>query len=436
MTVSLISTYAEAVAFLDGRVGYGVRPGLERMEALLDLMTHPQESYPSVHVAGTNGKTTVVWMTEALLAAHGLLVGSYTSPHLEVIQDRFRIGGRGFDEADFAAAVADAAPFIEIYEEGSGESVTYFETTVAVAFQAIAAAGADAAVIEVGLGGRLDATNLLESEVSVITGIALDHTKVLGNSLGEIAAEKAGIVPTGGRLVTGPLPAAAEGPITARVVDTGSTWYRSGEDFVIDDATRALGGWRTTIEGLYATYEDVFLPLHGRHQVDHLATAVVAAELFLRQALDADAAADAVGAIAAPGRIEVVGRRPLVIVDGSHNVEGLEGLAGALLEEFPDAPRTLVVGFRGSRDPVAMMRPFEGLVSRVVATRATDALAVPGEAVAEAATEVLGDIPVDVITPVSQAVAEAVGAAAEDDIVVIAGSLYVAGEARLHLLGG
>ncbi len=432
----MITNRAEAVAFLDERIGRGIRPGTERIEGLLELMTAPHLSYPSIHVAGTNGKTTTVWMTEKLFEEHGLRVGSYTSPHLQQIEDRFRIAGRRFTGVDFAAATADVAPFIEIYEDRSATSVTYFEATVAIAFQAFAAAGVDVAVVEVGLGGRLDATNVLASSVSIITGISLDHTTVLGDSLGAIAAEKAAIVPNGGRLVTGPLPAAAEGAVTARVADTGAAWFRSGSDFAVTDASRAVGGWSASIEGLYGSYDEVFLGLHGRHQVDHFATSIVATEMFLDGELDHEAVMRAAATVAAPGRIEIIDRRPLVIVDGSHNAEGVEGLAGALREEFPEADRVLVVGIRGQREPAELLRPLRGLVSRVIATEAVDGHAVAADDVAAAARIELGDIPVEVAAPVAQAVTEALHLAGESGIVVVAGSLYVAGEARTRLLGG
>lgn len=434
MTPSLITIYEDAVEFLDARIGHGIRPGLDRMRALLELMTDPQDTYPSVHVAGTNGKTTVVWIVEALLEAHGLRTGSYTSPHLERIEDRFRVSGITFDESRLTAAIADVAPFIEIYEERHGDSVTYFESTVAAAFQAFAAAGVNVAVVEVGLGGRLDATNTIDGDVSVITGIALDHTAILGESLGEIAAEKAGILGAGGRLVTGPLLPGAEGAVTARVAETSASWHRFGSDFGIRSVAKAVGGWSASIDGLYDDYEDLVLPLHGRHQIDHLATAVAATEAFFGHGLDLDSVVAALTSVTAPGRIEIAGRRPLVLIDGAHNVEGMEGLAAALRDEFPDTHRILVVGLRGPRDPAELLRPLRGLVDEVIATEARDA-AVAAEGVAASARTELG-VPAHVTVPVADAVAEAVERSEDDGAVVVAGSLYVAGEARSSLGAG
>ena len=432
----LVETYEEAVAFLDARIGLGVKPGLERMTAALEIMTNPHESCPTIHVAGTNGKTTTVRMIDAILSAGGTRTGTYVSPHLHAIEHRYTIGGEPLDQAEFTQAIADVAPFIEHYETEADSSLTYFETTVAVAFQAFAAAGVDAAVVEVGLGGRWDATNVVEAAVSVITGIAMDHMEYLGNSISAIAGEKAAILKEDGLLVTGPLPPAAEGAITAQVAGTGSKWLRSGADFLLSDVRSALGGWHCTVEGLFATYEDLYLPLHGRHQVDHLATAIAAVESFLDQPLDEEHLVAALASITSPGRLEVVGRRPLVLVDGAHNAQGLEGLAETLVAEFPDTDRVLVVGFRGQREVAELLQPLAGLFSHVVVTEADDYQAIPAQAVAAAVAETFGpEVTVEQATPVAQAVTDALHAVGEDDMVVVTGSLYVVSDARDRLSG-
>lgn len=433
---ALITTHDQAVAFLDDRVGSGVKPGLERIAGLMELMGEPHADIPVVHVAGTNGKTTTVRLIEAVLLAHGLAVGTFTSPHLERIEERFTINGRILDSTEFVQAVADVAPFVIVYEQRHDTTITYFELTAAIALQAFSTAAVDVAVVEVGLGGRLDATNVVDAQVSVITGIAMDHMSYLGNSLGEIAGEKAGILKDGGTLVTGPLPAAAEGAITAQVAATDSSWIRRGDRYDVVRAVRGVGGWLTDIQGAHERYPGVFLPMHGRHQVDHLATAVVAVEALFDRALDPEAVREAAAAAVSPGRIEVVKRGPLVVVDGAHNEEGLTGLASALADEFPETRTVLVVGFRGERDPATLLAPLMGLVDEVIATAPHDPAAVPAEAVAEAARKLFGpDMPVDVVTPVGQAVTEALSRVAEDEAVVVTGSLYVVGEARKRFAG-
>jgi dihydrofolate synthase/folylpolyglutamate synthase len=437
ITPHLIESYDEAVAFLDSRIGHGVKPGLERMHGVLEVMTNPEESYATIHVAGTNGKTTTVRILDSILSAVAMRTGTYVSPHLHAIEQRYTLGVAPFDEEEFTQAVADVVPFIEHYESTTGESLTYFETTVVVALQAFAAAGVDVAVVEVGLGGRLDATNVVDAAVSVITGIAMDHMEYLGDSIPLIAAEKAAILKEGGVLVTGPLPPAAEGPITAQVEATGSMWLRSGADFRVADVRRAVGGWHCSVDGVHAMYEDIYLPVHGRHQVDHLATAVVAAEMYLNGPLDEATLVAALSEFTSPGRLEVVARHPLVLVDGAHNEQGLEGLASTVLNEFPETKRALVVGFRGQRDVAALLEHLEGLFSSVIVTAATDPMAIPTSEVAAAARAVLGDgVPVEEVTPVGAAMKAAMDSADAADMVVVTGSLYVVSDARDQLVGG
>ncbi len=432
----MIDDYATAVAFLDARIGQGVKPGLERMGELLELMTEPHLAAPVIHVAGTNGKTTVVRMIRDLLLAADLRVGTFVSPHLHRVEERYTLDGSEIDEATFVQAVADVAPFVEIYEQRHGGVVTYFELTAAVAFQLFASAGVDVAVVEVGLGGRLDATNLVNADVSVITGIAMDHMSYLGESISEIAGEKAGILKPGGALVSGPLPAAAEGAITARVADTDARWLRHGADYEVEDPVLGVGGWHGTIRGLHGTYRDLYVSLHGRHQFDHFATAVVTAELFFGSELDAELVAAVGAAATSPGRIEVIHRHPLVIADGAHNEQGLQGLADAIDLEFLPSNRVLVVGMRGDRDVDALLGHLGDLFDEVIATAANDPSAIPPEDIAASARRVFGpDVAVEVATPVAQAVTEALDRVGEDDIVVVAGSLYVVGEARSRLLG-
>jgi len=430
LSSALITTHDEAVAFLDARIGHGIQPGLDRIAGLMKLMTDPQRSYPVIHVAGTNGKTTTVRMITALLEAHGLRIGAFTSPHLRAIEERFYVAGHDLDHAGFVDAVADVAPFVELFEQTEQTSVTYFEVTAALAFQTFAAAGVEVAVVEVGLGGRLDATNVVDADVSVVTGIALDHMSYLGSTIGEIAAEKAGILKEGGMLVTGPLAAAAEGAFTAQVAATGSVWHRFGADFGPEDAVKAVGGWQSDFQGLRGRYDEIVVPLHGRHQVDHLATSVAACELFFGRELDSEAVRSGAADVKSPGRIEVVGRSPLILIDGAHNEESIEGLAEALQSEFPPAHWVLVIGVRGDRDLEKLMGPLRGLVGRVIATQPADKKAIPAEEVAAIAIDVFGtEVPVEVVAPVSQAITEAIDRAGETGSVVVTGSLYVVGEA-------
>lgn len=425
--------YEAAVAFLDRRIGYGIRPGLERIRHLLNLMGDPHRAYPVIHVAGTNGKTTVVRMIADTLGAHGLFTGSFVSPHLHRIEDRYSIGGVSFGPTHLARAVEDVAPLVVMQEEQLGEFPTYFELTAAVGFAAFAVDGVDVAVIEVGLGGRYDATNVVEADVSVITGIAMDHMAYLGDTQAEIAAEKAAILKEGGVLVTGPLSDEALSAVEAQVVETHSAWYRSGEQFGLAEVDRDERGWVVTVDGIFGRYSDLVLDIHGRHQTHHLATAIAACEAFFGRALDVEAVREAAAALTSPGRLEQARSDPLVLIDGAHNEEGLRGLALAIEEEFDEAKWVLVAGVRGDRDIADLMEPLAGKLTRVVATQAEDHLAIPAAKVAQRVSEAFG-IPARSVVPVSAAIDAALEDVQPGEAIVIAGSLYVVGEAR-HALG-
>lgn len=429
VSVPIIRTRDQAEAFLDDRIGQGVKPGLERIAGLLEFMGDPQDAYPTIHIAGTNGKTTLSRMVQQILGAHGLATAGFTSPHLDTVEERFTLHGITIDSKDFTDAVADVAWFVEAYEQQAGTSTTYFEVTAALAFSVFATATVDVAVVEVGLGGRLDATNVLSAAVTVITGIDIDHTEFLGSTIEEIATEKVAIVDDGGTLVTGILPIEAETAIASRVDDTGANWIRTDRDFEVVEADVAVGGWQCSVEGVFGRYDDLYLPIHGRHQVDHLATAIATSEMFLGRELDHDALALAVGSISAPGRIEVVGRRPLVIVDGAHNSQGFRGLAETLVTEFPAMQWQLVLGVRGERDVAELVSPLSGLVEAVFATAPEDPGAIQAGLVADAATRSLS-VPVATFPGVLDAVRAATEAAGDEGGVVVAGSLYLIGEVR------
>jgi dihydrofolate synthase/folylpolyglutamate synthase len=429
----VVTSRDEALRFLDDRIGQGVKPGIERIAGALELLGNPHRSFPVVHVAGTNGKTTTVRMIGDLLGAHGLFVGTFISPHLQELEERFTLGGRTLRADELVQAVADIAPFVEMYEARRGEMLTYFEVTTVLAFSLMATAAVDVAVVEVGLGGRLDATNVVSADVSVITGIAMDHMTYLGSSISAIAGEKAAILEDGGTLVTGPLDPAAEGPVTARVAATGSRWFRYGDAYETLEAAWSGDGWLTSIEGVHGRYEEMELRLHGRHQVDHLALAIAATELFFGRALDAAAVHEAVAGVTSPGRIEVVSRNPLIVVDGAHNEQGIAGLAASLESEFPRADWVLVTGWRGDRDVAALLAPLAGIVRTVVATSAADGEAVDAAEVALAAATLEPRPLIETVPDVAGAVAVARRLAGTAGAIVVAGSLYVAGEARAAL---
>ena len=392
-------------------------------------MGDPHREYPTIHVAGTNGKTTVSRMVQQILGSHGLATGAFTSPHLDSVEERFNLHGVQIDPRDFTDAVADIAWFVVGYESENDTTVTYFEVTAALAFSLFLTATVDVAIVEVGLGGRLDATNVLDADVSVVTSIDIDHVEFLGDTISKIAMEKAAIVKDGGTIVTGDLPPDALEAVEQRVKETGANWIRFGSDFGVADAVVAVGGWHCSINGVHGEYEDLFLRIHGRHQVDNLAIAIATCEMFLGRSLDDDVLAFAIASITSPGRLEVVRRRPLVLIDGAHNAQGFRGLGSAIDGEFPPMNWHLVLGVRGDRLMSDLLSPLEGQIAHVYAAAPDDAEATDAATIATDASDALG-VTSTVHESVTAALAEAVSAAGPDGGVIVAGSLYVAGEAR------
>jgi dihydrofolate synthase/folylpolyglutamate synthase len=425
--------YQEAVAFLDAHIGQGVKPGLDRIRGLLEMMGDPQLAYPVIHITGSNGKTSTSRMVTSLLVAHGLRVGTFISPHLEVIEERFALDGVSATPAEFANAVADLQPFVELFKERSGSNPTYFELTAALAVSYFAANAVDVAVIEVGLGGRLDATNAVDGKVAVITGISLEHTAWLGDTLEEIATEKLAIVKEGSVLVTGDLQEQIRPLASSRARQVDIPHRRYGAEYHPEFVTLAVGGWAGSISGVYETYEDLFLPLHGRYQFDNLAVAVAAVEELTGRALDPDAVREAAASVTSPGRLEVVANHPLILLDGAHNANACGLLAEALSEEFLPADWVLVIGAMGDKDLKGMMEHLHGLVGSVVATAVDYERAVPAERVAEVAAAVF-DGPIETAPSVGEALEVARRLAGEEGSILVTGSLYVVGEARTVLL--
>lgn len=408
-----------------------MQPGLERTRTLLDLMADPQRAYPIIHVTGSNGKTSTSRMAASILSAHGLNVGTFTSPHLERVEERLGTNGHHATPEEFAAAITDVAPFVDILEQRTGERLTYFELTTAAAFAWFADRAVDIAVVEVGLGGRLDSTNVADAAVAVVTGISREHVKVLGTTIPEIAREKTAIAKPNSILVTGPLVEEALDVAATRAADLGITHRRFGLDFAPEQISLGVGGWMVDISGIYETYPEVFLPLHGRFQAVNLTVAVAAVEELFGRALDVEALREGVAAARSPGRLEVMGHHPLVIIDGAHNEEGFGALAAALDEEFLPTRWTMVVGALGDKDLSGMLGHVRGKVSTLIATAPESRRALAVDAVARQARDVLGSqVDVQEIATVEEAVRTAIELAGENGAVVIAGSLYVVGEAR------
>lgn len=427
------------MAYLDSHVNLETRtlrrrdaPSLDRIRELARLMGDPQLAYPVIHVTGTNGKGSTSRMISSLLAARGVSAGTFTSPHLQSVTERIAWNGRPIPEADLAEGLAAVSGL----EDMAGIRAHWFEVLTAVAFRWFADQAVDVGVFEVGLGGTWDATNVVSSQVAVVTNIELDHVEILGPTRNDIARDKSGILKPGSWAVVGetdpeliPIFEAA-----ARSVGVAGLWL-AGRDFSITSNRPAVGGRLIGLRTPGAAYEDLFVPLHGAHQGHNAACAVAALEAFFGAPADAELVAQGLGAASCPGRMEVVARHPLVVLDGAHNPAGARA-ARATLDEELGVPgrRVLVFGTLQGRDPAEML---EALGAReaavVVATEADSPRAVPAREVAAAARG-LG-VGAEAVPEVVRALSRARDLAGEDDLILVTGSLYVVGAAREVLVG-
>ncbi|HEX8002086.1 MAG TPA: cyanophycin synthetase [Mycobacteriales bacterium] len=417
-----------------------MRPDIARMSLLMDLLGSPQKSYPSIHLTGTNGKTSTTRMVDALLRGFGLRPGRYTSPHLSTVRERIAIDGSPVDEETFARAYDDVAPYLDLVDQRSEQRVTYFETLTAMAYAAFADAPVDAGVIEVGMGGQWDATNVVQAGTCVVTPVSLDHPE-LGSTVREVATEKAGIVHEGARVVSGVQDLAAAEVLVARCASVGAELAVEGVHFGVLDRRVAVGGQAVTLRGLGGVYEDLFLPLHGSYQASNAACALAAVEAFLgggEAPLDVEAVRAGFAMVDSPGRLEIVRRSPTVLLDGAHNPGGVAALVGALEEAFAFDRLVGVVAILSDKDVPAMLSLLEPVLSDVVVTTNHSPRALAADELAALAVEVFGPDRV-VVEPLLPDAIDAAVALADDAGegagVLVTGSLYTVGEARTLLLG-
>jgi dihydrofolate synthase / folylpolyglutamate synthase len=424
-----------------------IEPSLDRIRALTDLLGDPQRAYPVVHVAGTNGKTSTTRMIDALLAEAGLRTGRYTSPHLQRATERITLDGSPITRERYVEVYREIQPYIELVDAGrepGQPALSKFEVLTAMAFAAFADAPVEVAVVETGLGGRWDATNVADGAVSVITPIGIDHEEYLGSDLAGIAAEKAGIIKPGSIAVLSTQQAEAAAVLLERCVELGATVARQGLEFGVLRRDKAVGGQLLKLQGLGGAYTDVFLPLHGEHQAGNAAVALAAAEALLgagadRQ-LDVDGVRAAFAGVTAPGRLERVRTAPAVLVDAAHNPHGARALAAALTDEFGFRRLVGVVAVLRDKDVTGMLEALEPVLDEVVVTQNGSPRALDVDELAAVAVGVFGGERVTVETRLDDAIEQAVQMAEEVDEegaslagggVVVTGSVVTAGEARL-----
>ncbi|MFY1703867.1 MULTISPECIES: bifunctional folylpolyglutamate synthase/dihydrofolate synthase [Micromonospora] len=414
---------------------------LDRIESLLDLLGSPQRAYPSIHLTGTNGKTSTARMIDSLLRAFGLHTGRYTSPHLETVRERISLDGEPVSEERFVTTYREIAPLAELVDQRSAEPLTYFDMTTALAFATFADAPVDVAVVEVGLGGAEDATNVIQAGVCVLTPIGLDHTEWLGDTIQDIALAKAGIIHPGTTVVSAAQEEEAARPILERCAEVGATVAREGGEFGVLRRAVAVGGQVLTLQGLGGVYEEIFLPLHGAHQAQNAAVALAAVEAFLgagaKRQLDVETVREGFATASSPGRLEKVRSAPTILLDGAHNAQGMAATVTALQEEFAFSKLVGVLGVLADKDAASLLELLEPVLDTVVVTRNSSPRAMPVETLAALAAEVFGPDRVETAEQMPDAI-EAAVAAAEYDVpgelsgvgVLVTGSVVTVADAR------
>ncbi|MEP6666636.1 MAG: folylpolyglutamate synthase/dihydrofolate synthase family protein, partial [Nocardioidaceae bacterium] len=424
-------------------------PTLDRVAALCDLLGQPQRAFPVIHLTGTNGKTTTARMIDALLRGLGLRTGRFTSPHVQAMTERITIDGQPLTRGRFVEVYDEVAPYAEIIDRSGGHPLSFFELITAMSFAAFADAPVDAGIIEVGMGGTWDATNVADAAVAVILPIAVDHEHYLGDRPGDIAVEKGGIIKPSSFAILAQQPVEAAEELLRRASEVGATVAREGLGFGVADRVPGLGGQMVTFQGLGASYDEVFLPLYGAHQAHNAACALAAVEAFaggkgLDGGLDIDVVREAFAQVTSPARLEIVRRSPSVVLDAAHNPAGAQATSDAVQESFTFSPLIGVVGVMADKDVEGLLAAFEPVMSTIICTQNSTPRAMPAEVLAEVARGIFGPDRVEVQSRLDDAIELAIGLAEDGDSdgfalgsggVLVTGSVITAGEART-LLGG
>jgi dihydrofolate synthase/folylpolyglutamate synthase len=441
----LARTYAEVEdALLSRWPETRIDPTLDRIRDFLALLGDPQDGYPVVHLTGTNGKTSTARMIEGLVRALGLRTGRFTSPHLESMTERIVVDGEPLSEEQFVAAFNDIAPYTHLIDAQHSHPLSFFETVTAMAYATFADAPVDAAVVEVGLGGTWDSTNVADGKVAVITPIAVDHAKYLGSTPAEIARDKSGIIKPGATVVTAVQDEDVALLLGERCVEVGATLAREGLEFGVASRVPAVGGQMLTLQGLRASYDEVFLPLYGAHQAQNAALALAAVEAFVGgdDPLDAEVVREAFAEVTSPGRLEVIRRSPTIVLDAAHNPHGAEAVVAAIGDSFAFDPLIGVIGVMADKDHEGMLGAFEPVLAHLVCTQNSTDRSMPAAELAEVAIGIFGQDRVSVAPALADAIDQAAalaeaggvfGEAIGSGAVLVTGSVVTVGEARALL---
>jgi dihydrofolate synthase/folylpolyglutamate synthase len=413
-----------------------IAPTLERIAALVDVLGSPQLTYPTIHVGGTNGKTTTARMIDSLLFEMGLRTGRFTSPHLESYLERISINGQPIDPKAMIFSYNDIAAYLDFMDSKFDTPISFFEAMTALAFAAFAEHPIDVGVIEVGMGGEWDATNVVDADVSVIMPVDLDHTEYLGTTIGEIAKTKAGIIKEGGFVVLAQQQPEAAVELLKQAALVGADIAREGLEYVIESRTLAVGGQLLTIKTPKDTYEEIFLPLHGKHQASNAAAALVAVEAFFgEQELDYEAVLAGFANVQSPGRCEVLHRDPTIIIDAAHNPHGAKALTETIQSEFTFDEVIGIFAAMGDKDVEGALIELEKVMDSIIVTKNSSSRSMAVSDVEALASRIFGadrTFSADSLDlAIEKAIKDSVRPLSEDTIgILITGSVVTVGEAR------
>jgi dihydrofolate synthase/folylpolyglutamate synthase len=400
------------------------------------MLGSPQLTYPTIHIGGTNGKTTTSRMVDSLLFEMGLRTGRFTSPHLESYLERICINGQPIDAKEMIFSFNDISPYLDLMDTKFDNPISFFEAITALAFAAFAEHPIDVGVIEVGMGGQWDATNVVDADVSVIMPIGLDHMEYLGNTIAEIATTKAGIIKEQGFVVLAQQEPEAAVELLRRAAEVGADVAREGLEYSIDSRAIAVGGQLISITGLRGHYDDIFLPLHGKHQASNAAAALIAVEAFFgEQDLDIDAVRAGFANVTSPGRCEIIHRDPTIILDAAHNPHGAKAIAETIQSEFTFDDVTGIVALMADKDALGILQALEPIMNQIIVTTNSAARSMPVSDLEALATQVFGADRVfaqlTLADAIEKAIKDSVRPLSDESLaILITGSVVTVGEAR------